>query len=198
MEKNDTLKTFKCGCVYPCEDYPTCGGTKITLGEPEKEDKPNYINKEIKKVSEVDLKAALIEVNQKNKGIRDSFVHPSDIDRVEERVEEKGENEFYHRHRELAKDYGSVHSASTLYKEFIAPLQSENTRLSERVKELSSLCDNVGELTKLVEEHEKMITKIESMQRSDLPIFYNQAILEVVSVLKGKPVGYAKETLKPV
>lgn len=37
--KNEEKKSFKCGCVYPCEDYPSCGGTKITLGEPEKEEK---------------------------------------------------------------------------------------------------------------------------------------------------------------
>jgi len=38
-----------------------------------KTEKPNYISSEIKKVSQVDLKKALIEVNQKNKEVRDSF-----------------------------------------------------------------------------------------------------------------------------
>lgn len=35
--------------------------------------KPNYINAEIKKVSEVDLRKALKEVKEKNKAIRESF-----------------------------------------------------------------------------------------------------------------------------
>lgn len=38
-----------------------------------KAQKPNYINSEIKKVSESDLKKALNKVNEKNKDIRDSF-----------------------------------------------------------------------------------------------------------------------------
>lgn len=38
-----------------------------------KEQKPNYLNTEIKKVSESDLKKALTEVNKKNKDIRESF-----------------------------------------------------------------------------------------------------------------------------
>lgn len=38
-----------------------------------KEQKPNYLNTEIKKVSESDLKKALSEVNKKNKDIRESF-----------------------------------------------------------------------------------------------------------------------------
>ncbi len=35
--------------------------------------KPSYISDKIKKVSEVDLKAALKKVNAKNKELRDSF-----------------------------------------------------------------------------------------------------------------------------
>ena len=38
-----------------------------------KQQKPNYLNTEIKKVSESDLKKALTEVNKKNKDIRESF-----------------------------------------------------------------------------------------------------------------------------
>ncbi len=38
-----------------------------------KEQKQNYLNTEIKKVSESDLKKALTEVNKKNKDIRESF-----------------------------------------------------------------------------------------------------------------------------
>lgn len=37
-------------------------------------EKPNYINQKIKKVSEVDLKTALKEVNEKNKKLRESFI----------------------------------------------------------------------------------------------------------------------------
>lgn len=38
-----------------------------------KDQKQNYLNTEIKKVSENDLKKALTEVNKKNKDIRESF-----------------------------------------------------------------------------------------------------------------------------
>lgn len=38
-----------------------------------KNQKPNYINTEVKKVSESDLKKALSEVNKKNKELRESF-----------------------------------------------------------------------------------------------------------------------------
>jgi hypothetical protein len=75
--KNEEKKSFKCGCVYPCEDYPHCGGTKITLGEPEKE-----------------------EITSKEKlGWSNTYTPPehniiatsfSNLSKVEERVEEKG------------------------------------------------------------------------------------------------------------
>jgi hypothetical protein len=38
-----------------------------------KDQKPNYVNTEIKKISESDLKKALSEVNKKNREIRESF-----------------------------------------------------------------------------------------------------------------------------
>jgi hypothetical protein len=29
------MKKFNCNCVYPCSDYPECGGTKISFGREE-------------------------------------------------------------------------------------------------------------------------------------------------------------------
>jgi hypothetical protein len=55
-----------------------------TMGEKEKPEPENsahsYVNKEVKKVNEVDLKSALHEVSQKNKEIRESFVSPEQAD----------------------------------------------------------------------------------------------------------------------
>lgn len=48
--------------------------TKKGMGK--KTERPSYINPNIKKVSEVDLKAVLKEVNRKNKEFRDSFRDP--------------------------------------------------------------------------------------------------------------------------
>jgi len=41
--------------------------------------KPEYINKDIKKVSEADLKKALAEVNAKNKALRESMRITPDV-----------------------------------------------------------------------------------------------------------------------
>lgn len=47
--------------------------------KPDTQERPDYISKKIKKVSEIDLKKALKEVNQKNREFRESFRITPDV-----------------------------------------------------------------------------------------------------------------------